>query len=74
MYIFRKQLLSYNKKLPNHAFNTNNKIIKIYNKFVVKDIIYVKIYINIVKFYIILGQQFKIEIVYEKYLLIVIHV
>ena len=76
MYIFRKQLLSNNKKLPNRAFNTNNKIIKILNnKFVVKDtIIYVTIYINIVKVYIILGQKFKIEIVYEKYSLIIIHV
>ena len=69
MYIFRKQLLSNNKKLPNRAFSTNNKIIKIlYNKFVVKDSIYVTIYINIVKVYIILGQKFKIEIVYEKIL------
>ena len=75
MYIFRKQLLSNNKKLPNRAFNTNNKIIKIlYNKFVVKDSIYVTIYINIVKVYILLGQKFKIEIVYEKYSLIIIHV
>ena len=75
MYIFRKQLLSNNKKLPNCAFNTNNKIIKIlYNKFVVKDSIYVTIYINIVKVYILLGQKFKIEIVYEKYSLIIIHV
>ena len=75
MYSFRKQLLSNNKKLPNSAFNTNNKIIKIlYNKFVVKDSIYVTIYINIVKVYIILGQKFKIEIVYEKYSLIIIHV
>ena len=75
MYIFGKQLLSNNKKLPNRAFNTNNKIIKIlYNKFVVKDSIYVTIYINIVKVYIILGQKFKIEIVYEKYSLIIIHV
>ena len=64
-----------NKKLPNRAFNTNNKIIKIlYNKLVVKDSIYVSIYINIVKVYIILGQKYKIEIVYEKYSLIIIHV
>ena len=75
MYIFRKQLLSNNKKLPNHAFNSNNKIIKIlYNKFAVKDSIYVTIYINIVKAHTILGQKFKIEIVYEKYSLIIIHV
>ena len=51
------------------------KIIKILkNKFAVKDSIYVTIYINIVKVYIILGQKFKIEIVYEKYSLIIIHV
>ena len=43
MYIFRKQLLSNNKKLLNCAFNTNNKIIKIYNKFVAKDSIYLTI-------------------------------
>ena len=72
---FQKKLLSNNKKLPNRAFNTNNKIIKIlYNKFIVKDSIYVTIYINIVKVYIILGQKFKIEIIYEKYSLIIIHV
>ena len=75
MYIFRKQLLSNNKKLPNRVFNTNKKIIKIlYNKFVVKDSIYVTIYINIVKVYILLVQKFKIEIVYEKYSPIIIHV
>ena len=71
---FQKKLSSNNKKLPNRAFNINNKIIKIlYNKFAVKDSIYVTIYINIVKVYIILGQKFKIEIVYEKYSLIIIH-
>ena len=44
MYIFRKQLLSNNKKLLNCAFNTNNIIIKIlYNKFVAKDSIYLTI-------------------------------
>ena len=68
-------MLSNNKKLPYRAFNINNKIIKIlYNKFVVKYSIYVTIYINIVKVYITLGQKFKIETVYEKYSLIIIHV
>ena len=43
MYIFRKQLLSNNKKLLNRAFITYNKIIKIYNKFLAKDSIYLTI-------------------------------
>ena len=43
-YIFRKQLLSNNKKTAQPCFQYNNKIIKIlYNKFVVKDGIYVTI-------------------------------